>query len=87
MQGAETVLDVIRVRHRARADVITGEQGAGKLARPDREGADGKGPPHGGTSPAAYFTLEAGGGRRRPSPSYRPGAVARSAAPRAFLLP
>ena len=43
MQNAEPVLDVIRARHRARADVITGEQGAGKLACPVREGADGKG--------------------------------------------
>ena len=44
MQNAETVLDVIRASHRVRADVITGEQGAGKLACPVREGADGKGP-------------------------------------------
>ena len=44
MQNAEPVLDVIRARHRARADVITGEQGAGKLACSVREGADGKGP-------------------------------------------
>jgi len=44
MQNAETVLDVIRASHRIRGDVITGEQGAGKLACPVREGADGKGP-------------------------------------------
>ena len=43
MQNAEPVLDVIRARHRARADVITGEQSAGKLACSVREGADGKG--------------------------------------------
>jgi hypothetical protein len=38
MQSAETVLDIIR------PEVITGEQGAGKLASPVREGADGAGP-------------------------------------------
>ena len=43
MQSAETVLGVIRARHCVRADVITGEQGAGKLACSVREGADGKG--------------------------------------------
>jgi hypothetical protein len=40
---------------------ITGEPGAGKLARRDREGADGKGPT--GTSPAAYFTREGAAGK------------------------
>jgi len=51
MQRAETVLDVIRTH---RSEVITGEQGAGKLACPVREGADGKG-------------LQPGVPRRRPT--------------------
>src|SRR6266700_4351265 len=44
MQSAETVLDVIRTLHRVDTEVITGEPGAGKLARRVRGGADGKGP-------------------------------------------
>jgi hypothetical protein len=47
MQKAETVLGVIRKRgegHHIAAETITGEPGAGKLARRVREGADGKGP-------------------------------------------
>jgi hypothetical protein len=45
MQNAATVLDVTRKRGNSpRQGMITGEPGAGKLARRDREGADGKGP-------------------------------------------
>jgi hypothetical protein len=63
MQKAKTVLDVIRsvVNVTAFLRTITGELGAGKLACPVREEADGKGPSL-STSPAAYFTLRGGGG-------------------------
>jgi hypothetical protein len=64
MQKAATVLDVIRSVVNVTAfflRTITGELGTGKLARPVREEADGKGPPL-STSPAAYFTLRGGGG-------------------------
>jgi hypothetical protein len=63
MQKTKTVLDVIRsvVNVTAFLRTITGELGAGKLARPAREEADGKGPSL-STSPAAYFTLRGGGG-------------------------
>jgi hypothetical protein len=58
------VLDVIRslVNVTACSRTITGELGAGKLARLVREEADGKGPPL-STSPAAYFTREETNGK------------------------
>jgi len=62
MQNAEPVLDVIRARHCARADAITGEQGAGKLACSVREEADGKGP---GARDLAGGLLHSGRGRRK----------------------
>ena len=45
-----------RAGRRARPEVITGEQGDGKLSCPVWEGADEKGLQQ-STSPVAYFTL------------------------------